>query len=112
MTSEHEEEEEQQQLAAQLVDVFVRSDDAAEWQLVGQGTVMWMPEGDRQRLMVLAEVERPLGSVILPSEHLRHTPDPAPNPASASTAQPSRSRLAPAVSQVRASTSASARRRP
>ena len=81
MTSEQEEEEEQ--LAAQRVDVFVRSDDDAEWQSVGQGTVMWMPDGDRQRLMVLAEEEpsaRPLGSVVLPSERLRHTPDPAPAP--------------------------------
>jgi hypothetical protein len=68
MASEQEEEEEQ--LAAQRVDVFVRSDDDAEWQSVGQGTVMWMPDGDRQRLMVLAEEEpsaRPLGSVVLPS---------------------------------------------
>tara|TARA_B100000795_G_scaffold170207_1_gene128295 strand:- start:187 stop:456 length:270 start_codon:yes stop_codon:yes gene_type:complete len=81
MTSEQEEEEEQ--LAAQRVDVFVRSDDDAEWQSVGQGTVMWMPDGDRQRLMVLAEEEpsaRPLGSVVLPSERLRHIPDPAPTP--------------------------------
>ena len=78
-----EQEDEQEQLAAQRVDVFVRSDDAAEWQSVGQGTVMWMPDGDKQRLMVLAEEEpstRPLGSVVLPSGHLPHTPNPAPTP--------------------------------
>ena len=85
-----EQEEEEQQLAAQRVDVFVRSEDEAEWQAVGQGTVMWMPDGDRQRLMVLGGEEeasaRPLGSVVLPSErpvptphtpHERHSPAPA-----------------------------------
>lgn len=76
-----EQEEEEQQLAAQRVDVFVRSEDEAEWQAVGQGTVMWMPDGDRQRLMVLGGEEepsvRPLGSVVLPSERPAHTPDPA-----------------------------------
>ena len=76
-----EQEEEEQQLAAQRVDVFVRSEDEAEWQAVGQGTVMWMPDGDRQRLMVLGGEEepsaRPLGSVVLPSERPAHTSDPA-----------------------------------
>ena len=76
-----EQEEEEQQLAAQRVDVFVRSEDEAEWQAVGQGTVMWMPDGDRQRLMVLGGEEepsaRPLGSVVLPSERPAHTPHPA-----------------------------------
>ena len=76
-----EQEEEEQQLAAQRVDVFVRSEDEAEWQAVGQGTVMWMPDGDRQRLMVLGGEEepsaRPLASVVLPSERPAHTPDPA-----------------------------------
>ena len=75
------EQEEEEQLAAQRVDVFVRSEDEVEWQAVGQGTVMWMPDGDRQRLMVLGgEAEpsaRPLGSVVLPSERPAHTPDPA-----------------------------------
>ena len=75
------EQEEEQQLAAQRVDVFVRSEDEAEWQAVGQGTVMWMPDGDRQRLMVLGGEEepsaRPLASVVLPSERPAHTPDPA-----------------------------------
>ena len=76
-----EQEEEEQQLAAQRVDVFVRSEDEAEWQAVGQGTVMWMPDGDRQRLMVLGGEEepsaRPLASVVLPSERPAHNPHPA-----------------------------------
>ena len=79
----NEQQEEEEQLAAQRVDVFVRSDDDDEWKAVGQGTVMWMPDGDRQRLMVLAEEEpsaRPLGSVVLPSERPWHALDPAPAP--------------------------------
>ena len=73
LMTETEDKEEAEQLAAQRVEVFSRSDDDAEWQNVGQGTVMWMPEGERQRLMVLEEEPnaRPLGSVVLPSERPR-----------------------------------------
>ena len=111
MASEQEEEEEQ--LAAQRVDVFVRSDDDAEWQSVGQGTVMWMPDGDRQRLMVLAEEEpsaRPLGSVVLPSERPWHTLDPAAAPLTRPWLHLDVLVLR-CLSQVRVSPSASARRR-
>ena len=65
--------DETDQLAAQRVEVFSRTDDAAAWQSLGQGTVMWMPHGDMQRLMVVEDEppSRPLGSVVLPSERPR-----------------------------------------
>ena len=61
---------EEEQLQQQRAEFFSRADDSGAWQSIGQGTVMWMPHEDKQRLMVVEEEppSKSLGSVVLPSE--------------------------------------------
>lgn len=113
MLAEPQDEDEADQLAQQRVELFRRQDESAAWQTVGQGTVMWMPEGDRQRLMVVEDGEptRPLGMIVVPST-LAPPPDAEPShtPSPIQRLQPNDMRVAPSW-QARRSISTSGRTR-